>query len=1096
MAFNFLKNLDADDIFISYSREDGSAYLTGLDAALSARGFSCFTDKRGTDAGRLPPETLFRKIRLCKTLVLLGTPGAVESPENITPELKEFAEANGTARIIWVTFDRDAELSDCTQSPWFNYVEGKSRELEDANALKTGTPSEAVVTAVAAASHYMKSKDRLRMYRNRAIGVLGMLVVAIAIAAMIAFVMVKRATAATAAAAAATIEATRATQEAKNARALAQTAKADADSAKADATEQKRLAEEAVEDAKEKTRLAEAAGLRAQQAEAHATVEQARAEREQAIGEARSLGNRARTILRQNPQNVSGSLQKAVEAMNKSASAGVHSLEADTALRESLALFPRRQCSYVYAEGDEYDDVEVTALSPDGRRFASVSKRDGKLLVYESGNETTLGEFDCKCSKVALSSEPAYAAAVTDKGVVRIFNLADRQDREGRALQLPPGVSPEHIALSPGGRYLVLSADLGKDGNRHSALLVLEVADGSVVKAFDNYNDASPEGGGAGASSRGVPPAGQAEDMASASCDNLDMLINDVAFGPGGDLAVGGRSDSLKDKLNEGRVVIWSLRLKQPDTKSEPTLTGASFDDREVVPQKDQVKVVALGWDSTLFATENGVWKRMSDNTGYESVSRLPELREGTEEFRARLEVGMENFTKKKFTKLRIFSRYEYDSFTVSDLAFGPDDGSLSVFRNETQLERVTLEVWDATGHRESARTSLERGVRAIGFGPGGRFVVVEKEPPPPGKIRLRVSGREVTAEVGVAPETVKFRVFRTDDATEVDAPPVKLGKEDGRVIYFSPYTDHLVTLKDKVAVVWDVLKKRRWQTVPFGARLGSVKTVALSPDAEYLALTGPVAGGDAQTLVVYRADGETFREWKRLPPELFDITFPAMTEFGERPVSATPVRVSLSAGGRVIAAAYPRPSLSYPGAVVVRIFDVVAGRDVTPESAGQIINIPYVDAWDEYLTSVSPCGRYVAVASGHGRALLINLSTGRADELFEEASVSRLAFSPNGRHLGLGTNDGTLHVFDTARPDDEIATLQHTGEITAFGFSNDGKYVVTASDDPDSRGPDKKGSYPLRVWLLRPKELLAEADARMSSLLAKPLPQVCRRAP
>ena len=37
MAFNFLKSLDADDIFISYSREDGSAYLTGLDAALSAR---------------------------------------------------------------------------------------------------------------------------------------------------------------------------------------------------------------------------------------------------------------------------------------------------------------------------------------------------------------------------------------------------------------------------------------------------------------------------------------------------------------------------------------------------------------------------------------------------------------------------------------------------------------------------------------------------------------------------------------------------------------------------------------------------------------------------------------------------------------------------------------------------------------------------------------------------------------------------------------------------------------------------------------------------------------------------------------------------
>src|SRR5256885_15045300 len=99
MAFNFLKSLDADDIFISYSREDGSAYLKGLDAALSARGFSCFTDKRGTDANRLPPKTLFRKIRLCKTLVLLATPSALRKPENISPEVVEFADANGTARI-------------------------------------------------------------------------------------------------------------------------------------------------------------------------------------------------------------------------------------------------------------------------------------------------------------------------------------------------------------------------------------------------------------------------------------------------------------------------------------------------------------------------------------------------------------------------------------------------------------------------------------------------------------------------------------------------------------------------------------------------------------------------------------------------------------------------------------------------------------------------------------------------------------------------------------------------------------------------------------------------------------------------------------
>src|SRR5688572_32419296 len=107
MALDFLKSLDADDIFISYSRDDGEAYLTGLDAALSNLGFSCFTDKRGTDANDNPPPTLFRKIRTCKTLVLLGTPGALRKSKNIMPEVQEFADANATNTSTSVSIARD-----------------------------------------------------------------------------------------------------------------------------------------------------------------------------------------------------------------------------------------------------------------------------------------------------------------------------------------------------------------------------------------------------------------------------------------------------------------------------------------------------------------------------------------------------------------------------------------------------------------------------------------------------------------------------------------------------------------------------------------------------------------------------------------------------------------------------------------------------------------------------------------------------------------------------------------------------------------------------------------------------------------------------
>jgi WD40 repeat protein len=968
LAFNFLKTLDADDIFISYSREDGSAYLTGLDAALSARGFSCFTDRRGTDAGRLPPETLFRRIRLCKTFVLLGTPGAVASPENITPELKEFADANGTSRIICVSFDGGKEFDDFPEA-WNDFVVGKAREREAPEALKTGTPSESVVAAVAAASDYMKSKDRLRKYRNRAIGVLGVLVVASVAVAIVAGLMFKRAV------------------------------------------------------------------------------------REQAIGDARSLANRAQTILRQNPQNLPGGLKEAVAAMNKSVSAGFHSVEADTALRESLAFFPRLQRNYAYGAG--LDEVESTALSPDGRYLASVSK-DGKLLVYKSGSQTPLNDaLDCRCSQVALSSAPVYAAALTGDGVVKIFNLEDRREREGRPLRLPPGVSPSSIALSPGGRYLALASyyDYGKEG--YSRLSLLEAATGKVVKTFEDS-------------------AGRAEGAASAPCGGLDMLIGTVAFGPGGDLAVGGH---LRRGPSAGQVVIWPLGLAQPGAESERELTDASFDGREVVPLGDAVGKVALGWDSTLFATKAGVWKKASGRPTYEPVARLPEavVGHGFESLLSAFRSGQEI--------------YEYSGSSVMEIAFGPERGSLSVVRNASTKSAMELEVWDAAGHWDSARALLKNAVGRIGFVPGGDFVVtLPQDPSPQGS----------------------FSVFRTDGAAEAGDLPFKPGAEDGKVIYLSPYTGHLVTANGEAAAVWDVSKKKR--TVSFRAALHAVEAAALSPDGGFLALAGPGPGGEARTLVVYRSDGETFSEWKRLPPELFNVSLdgiggrPSRTEPGEPDESAMPLELSLSSGGRVVAAWY----LLSIGVSAARVFDVGTGRDLMPERFKFSVDkfnsvreddgadgnetlrslLRVAEAWTTTLMSLSPDGRFLAMVSLE-RPLLLNLSTGQTHELLGEGDYAALAFSPDGRHLGVGSEGGILHVFETASPGDEIARLQHTGEVTAVAFSHDGRYVATASRDWHVENLYKEDSYPLRIWLLRPEDLLAEADARTRGLLSKlPPPQ------
>jgi WD40 repeat protein len=77
------------------------------------------------------------------------------------------------------------------------------------------------------------------------------------------------------------------------------------------------------------------------------------------------------------------------------------------------------------------------------------------------------------------------------------------------------------------------------------------------------------------------------------------------------------------------------------------------------------------------------------------------------------------------------------------------------------------------------------------------------------------------------------------------------------------------------------------------------------------------------------------------------------------------------------------------------------------------------------------------------------------------------------------------LHIFDlkTAEGVTEIATLQHQGVVTNVVFSDDNKYVATASSDHHAYGLDEEESYPIRIWLLQPRDLLKEATARLESL-------------
>src|SRR5215218_7293762 len=176
------------DIFISYRRKDANAYALALANRLTKLGFRCYLDQLSAPTDKEIPDEVLTALRHSTALVVIGTPGAVES-RAVATEVRIFAAGRRTIIPISV----EGTLGDGSEV-WGGGIKGLSQADEMWHAVsEKKRPSAGVLVRLTDSAKFRRRNKQLQRTFFSLLAGIGVILVVGLVAALLLTRQVKTA---------------------------------------------------------------------------------------------------------------------------------------------------------------------------------------------------------------------------------------------------------------------------------------------------------------------------------------------------------------------------------------------------------------------------------------------------------------------------------------------------------------------------------------------------------------------------------------------------------------------------------------------------------------------------------------------------------------------------------------------------------------------------------------------------------------------------------------------------------------------------------------------------------------------------------------